>query len=296
MTPLLRILAILVVASTAWSGPAAARAALDIELRARELAAGEGVRIDITSTVPLESLTCSFLGERVFMIRTGDARSWSGWSMIDLDRKAGSAVVEARGVGLDGATVLGTRAVPIAHKDFPQEHLKVAPKYVEPPKAIRERIAREKAKLAVIYARREPWAPPAEPFIRPVPGKPTSIFGSRRVFNGKPRAPHSGLDLRAATGTPVLCSGPGRVVLAEELYYSGNLVIVDHGGGLFTLYAHLSRIDVEEGQDIRPGEQVGLSGATGRVTGPHLHWGAKIDNRPFDPRSLVDPVLFGDRN
>ena len=270
------------------------RAALEIDVRARELVAGEGVRIDIRSERPLDSLSCTFLGEPVFMIRTGDARAWSGWSMIDLDRKAGPAVVEARGSS-GGTPVLGTRAVLIAPKAFPEEHLSVAPKYVEPPKAVRERIAREKAKLAKIYARREPWPPPAEPFVRPVPGPPTSIFGSRRVFNGKPRSPHSGLDLRAATGTPVQCSGPGRVVMAEELYYSGNLVIVDHGGGLFTLYAHLSRIDVKEGQDLRAGDRVGLSGATGRVTGPHLHWGAKIDNRPFDPRSLTDPKLFGDR-
>ena len=100
--------------------------------------------------------------------------------------------------------------------------------------------------------------------------------------------------VRAATGTPVLASGPGTVVLASDLYYSGNTVIVDHGGGLFTLYAHLSRLGVDEGQQVAAGDRVGLSGATGRVTGPHLHWGAKIGDLPFDPRALLDGSLFGD--
>ena len=87
-------------------------------------------------------------------------------------------------------------------------------------------------------------------------------------------------------------SGPGVIALAEELYYSGNTVIIDHGGGLFTIYAHLSRIDAEVGATVRAGDPIGLSGATGRVTGPHLHWGAKIGDRPFDPTALLDPALF----
>ena len=131
-------------------------------------------------------------------------------------------------------------------------------------------------------------------FVPPLLGQPTSAFGTRRIYNGKPRSPHPGLDLRAATGTTVNSSGAGRVGLAQELYYSGNTVIVDHGGGLFTLYAHLSKLLVEVGEYVRAGQAVGLSGATGRVTGPHLHWGAKIGNRPFDPTALLDARLFPD--
>ena len=100
------------------------------------------------------------------------------------------------------------------------------------------------------------------------------------------------MDLRAPTGTEVRASGSGLVVLSSDLYYSGNIVIVDHGGGLFTLYAHLSELRVKEGQEVAAGDLLGLSGATGRVTGPHLHWGAKIGNRPFDPQALLDPALF----
>ena len=128
--------------------------------------------------------------------------------------------------------------------------------------------------------------------MRPVPGEPTSTFGKRRFFNDKPRSPHPGLDLRAATGTPVLAAGSGLVAISQDLYYSGNTVIIDHGGGLFTIYAHLSELDVSVGDELEAGVPIGKSGATGRVTGPHLHWGAKIGDRPFDPTALLDPVLF----
>jgi murein DD-endopeptidase MepM/ murein hydrolase activator NlpD len=112
------------------------------------------------------------------------------------------------------------------------------------------------------------------------------------VFNGVPKSPHSGLDLRAATGVPVKAAGAGRVRLSRNLYYSGNTVILDHGAGLFTVYAHLSTIAVREGDEVEAGAQVGKVGATGRVTGPHLHWGAKVGDRPFDPSALLDPALF----
>jgi murein DD-endopeptidase MepM/ murein hydrolase activator NlpD len=126
----------------------------------------------------------------------------------------------------------------------------------------------------------------------PVPGKPTGIFGERRFFNGQPRSPHPGLDLKAATGTPVLAAGAGRVALACDLYWTGGTVVIDHGGGLFTVYGHLSKVEVAEGTVVEAGARVGLSGATGRVTGPHLHWGAKIGDVPVDPRALRDARLF----
>jgi murein DD-endopeptidase MepM/ murein hydrolase activator NlpD len=159
---------------------------------------------------------------------------------------------------------------------------------------VQKRLERERARLREVYRLRSAIPPPAEPFGKPVPGEPTSIFGTRRIFNDKPRSPHPGLDLRGATGEPVGAAGAGTVVIAGEFYYSGNLVILDHGLGLFTLYAHLSEIRVEEGQAVEQGEIVGLVGATGRVTGPHLHWGAKIGDRPFDPAALLDERLFSD--
>jgi murein DD-endopeptidase MepM/ murein hydrolase activator NlpD len=180
----------------------------------------------------------------------------------------------------------------VESKTFPQEELEVEPVYVEPPRQVALRLERERRKLDAIYKARSIQPSLTTPFVRPVPGAATSIFGLQRIYNGKPRSPHSGLDLRAATGTLVRASGLGRVVLAEDLYYSGSTVILDHGGGLFTIYAHLSEIFVRTGDNLEMGEPLGYSGATGRVTGPHLHWGAKVGDQPFDPSALLDPVLF----
>jgi murein DD-endopeptidase MepM/ murein hydrolase activator NlpD len=279
------------------SSAAAADPAITIEVKARAIAPGEPVRVEVLSPAPLQRLEGRFLDETVFMSRIGscvDDELWSGWAMVPLDQEPGQATIDMSGEAADGRPVVGTRAVKIAAKEFPEEHLSVAPKYVEPPAEVQERLSRERAKLRAIYRERRPQSSIGEVFVRPVPGEPTSIFGTRRLFNNEPRSPHPGVDLRARTGTPVAASGPGLVVLAQDLYYSGKTVLIDHGGGLFTIYAHLSEIEAEEGFEVEAGSRIGLSGATGRVTGPHLHWGAKIGNRPFDPHALLDPALFAE--
>ena len=270
-------------------------AELALDVRARSIAPGEPVRLTIASTERLDSLAARFLGQEVFLLRTGQdaaAERWSGWTMVPLDTEAGQAAVELWGETAAGRAVSLARTVRIEAKEFPEERLNVSQKYVTPPAEVEARLEHERARLAEIYARRSPLPPAFEPFARPVPGPPTSTFGTRRFFNGEPRNPHPGLDLDADSGAEVRAAGAGEVVMAQELYYSGNLVIVDHGGGLFTLYAHLSKMLVEEGQRIEPEQVLGLVGATGRVTGPHLHWGAKIGSLPFDPTALLDEALF----
>jgi len=275
-------------------GSVVASVAVSIDVRARGVTPGEPLRVVVRAGEPLERLGGEFLGRAVFMTRIdqpGGEESWVGWTMIALDEEPATHAFEVSGTTRGGDSVVGTRAIRVEAKQFPEERLEVASKYVKPPKEVEERLAAEREKLAAIYRARRP-AFSDEPFVRPVGGEPTSIFGLRRIYNGEPRSPHPGLDLRAPTGTPVLASGDGEVVLAQDLYYSGNTVILDHGGGLFTIYAHLSKIEVKEGRESRAGETLGLSGATGRVTGPHLHWGAKIGNRPFDPTALLDASLF----
>lgn len=262
--------------------------ALSVEIRARAIAPGEPVRIVVETERELAELDASFLGRDVAFHPDG-AGHWAGWSLVALDAEAGLSVLELQGRLADGSLIEATHAFRVEARSFPEERLSVAPRYVEPPAEVRERLADERRRLAAIYARRDPG--PELTFTRPVPGEPTSPFGTRRVFNGKPRAPHSGIDLEAATGTPVLASAAGTVALAEDLYYSGGTVLVDHGGGLFTIYAHLSEIEVEVGARVEAGSRIGLSGATGRVTGPHLHWGAKIGDVPFDPLALLEPVF-----
>ena len=126
-------------------------------------------------------------------------------------------------------------------------------------------------------------------FMRPVPGRISGNFGGQRVMNGIKKNPHGGMDIAAPVGTPVAAASDGRIVLAEpDLFYSGNVIIIDHGYSLFTIYAHLNEIDVVKGQTVKKGEIIGKVGKTGRVTGPHLHWGASLAGTRFNPQSLLN--------
>jgi len=282
-----------------WGAVAASAAPpgkLEPHTFARAYEPGEVVRFEVDTDAAVVALRGQFMGAAASFVRaSGDTagESWVGWAVIPLDAPAGSASYRLSASRPDGSTQTASGALEILSKSFPEQRLTVESKFVNPPKAASARIAREQKRLAAIYARRTPLRPAATPFVKPVRGDPTSEFGTRRFFNGVPRAPHPGIDLHAASGTPVLAAGPGRIALAADLYYSGGTVIVDHGGGLFTVYAHLSKIEAKEGADVAAGDRVGLSGATGRVTGPHLHWGARVGESIFDPRGLLDPQLFG---
>jgi len=125
-----------------------------------------------------------------------------------------------------------------------------------------------------------------------VPGEANSGFGTRSIFNGEPRSAHSGADFLSGTGTPVKAPNAGRIVAARDLYFTGNTVIIDHGMGLFSMLAHLSRLDVREDEVVTAGQVVGAVGATGRVTGPHLHWALRAGGARVDPVSLL--ALLGE--
>lgn len=170
---------------------------------------------------------------------------------------------------------------------YPEQHLTVESKYSELSAADLERTEREQARTRAALARLSPagdWPLPLSP---PVAGEPSSDFGLRRFFNGEAKSPHSGLDLRAATGTPVAACADGAVALAEEHFYAGNSVYLDHGAGLFTLYFHLSAIDVKPGDLVKRGQILGRAGATGRVTGPHVHLGVSAQGQLVDPALLL---------
>jgi len=291
-----RKLAAVLLALAAAGSVLAAGGRIEPRPYARAYEPGEVVRFEVATDGGATALSGTFFSAPLAFVlgpRPGADAVWIAWGVIPLDASAGNATYRLTSTLGDGSTVSISADLAIAAKVFPEQRLDVAPKFVNPPKSVQARIDRERKRLGAIYARRTPLAPPKAPFVRPVPGEPTSEFGTRRIFNGEPRAPHAGIDLRAATGTPVLASGPGKVALATNLYYSGGTVILDHGEGLFTIYAHLSKIETKDGAAVAEGERVGLSGATGRVTGPHLHWGARVGSAIFDPRGLLDPRLFG---
>ncbi|MGD9236811.1 MAG: M23 family metallopeptidase [Desulfobacterales bacterium] len=178
-------------------------------------------------------------------------------------------------------------ALNIVAGNYKKESLKVAPRHVKPNAKDLQRIIAEKKEIRRIYASSNNTRLWYGSFKKPLASDITSVFGTQRLFNGELQSYHRGTDLRAKTGTPVHSSNSGIVRLAKNLFYSGNIVIVDHGKGIFTNYAHLSKIQVRAGQHIARGEQVGLSGATGRVSGPHLHWGVKVNGAYVDPMQFM---------
>lgn len=138
-------------------------------------------------------------------------------------------------------------------------------------------------KVYTSFSTARPW----QGMIWPVRGRESSAFGLRRFFNGEERNPHSGLDVAMPTGTPVVAPAPGKVVLTGDFFFNGNSVFIDHGQGLITMVCHLHNIGVTEGTEVQAGDQIGTIGATGRATGPHLHWTVSLNNARIDPRLLL---------
>jgi murein DD-endopeptidase MepM/ murein hydrolase activator NlpD len=171
--------------------------------------------------------------------------------------------------------------------DYEIEHLKVDGKHVNPDPKVLPRIQREQKEVGAIYrtvTRERGWD---GPFRLPVESALTSRYGNKRYYNGEMRNFHSGADLRAAVGTPIHAAQGGTVVLAKDLYFSGKTVIIDHGYGVQTMYAHLSALGVRKGRRVKTGERIGLAGATGRVSGPHLHWTWILHQTKVDPMQAI---------
>lgn len=175
----------------------------------------------------------------------------------------------------------------VANKDYETQHLTIKNKRkVDPTAEDLKRIGKEKQIINGAFARWTDLEEVPAQFVVPVQGRMSSSFGLRRFFNEQPRKPHSGLDIAAPEGAPIVAPAAGRVVATGNFFFNGQSVFLDHGQGLISMYCHMSRIDVKEGQEVGQGESIGAVGMTGRVTGPHLHWSVSLNN------TRVDPLLF----
>jgi murein DD-endopeptidase MepM/ murein hydrolase activator NlpD len=254
--------------------PLAAVVALAVPAPAAELA-GEARPGSIVRWAGPELLECS-LGKRRWEPFDGAC-----WYPIDL---GADGIVELVRRSTGG---VASRRVRVADYPYPTQELEVEEKYVAPPPAALERIARERARVVALFALETPrrFELPLSPPLARLPE--AARFGARRIFNGEPRNPHSGADYRAAPGAPVLAPADGRVALAEDQYFAGKAVYLDHGDGLLSMSFHLSEMRVTTGDEVVRGQPIGAVGATGRVTGPHLHFGLRWHGARVDPALLV---------
>ena len=248
---------------------------------------GEAIRLQVPGEADLVAVDAVWNDRRVPFVQTD-----SGWFTVvgvDLATTPGEHRAELVLTYAGGRERRQSETVTVQATDFPTTYLTVEPKYVELSPEDQARATHDREEIDSIYSTLTPEVHWQDAFRVPIPGTTGGRnFGHRRFFNDRPRAPHSGADLKAATGAEIHAANRGRVVLAKNLFYSGNAVFIDHGLGVYTVYLHLSEILVEPGTMVEQGQVVGLAGATGRVTGPHLHWGARIIDSRVDPFSLLE--------
>jgi murein DD-endopeptidase MepM/ murein hydrolase activator NlpD len=260
--------------------------ALSILFASLAVVQGQAVVLSYGHEPELEAVEVAWDERTVPFVRRGDR--WLTLIGIDVDSRVGEQLADLTFRYRDGRIRTQREAIAVGDQEFPTTELTVEERYVELSPEDQARAQREAEETARIYATLTPEMYWTEPFAVPIPGTVDGRnFGHRRVFNGRPRAPHSGADLRAGTGTPIHAANRGRVVLAKDLFYSGNAVYIDHGLGVYSTYLHLSEIRVTPGDFVERGQLIGLAGATGRVTGPHLHWGVRILDARVDPFSLL---------
>ena len=254
-----------------------------VSMTARSIQPGEAVMF--TMTVPQSATPDLRAFDQTWPAYRVDGNVWQALLGIDLDRAPGAYPVVISTDSPAGPHV--TRTLTVTAKKFVTRTLTVDDAFVNPPENVMARINEEAARLTKLWQTITPERLWSTPFIVPVPDPPNSAFGSRSVFNGQARSPHTGADFLSAAGREVKAPSAGVVVLAENLYFSGNTVILDHGLGLYSQFAHFSEIDAKVGDRVEPGQVVGKVGATGRVTGPHLHWAIRLNGARVDPLSLL---------
>jgi len=239
------------------------------------------------AVIPLGSVSSSadtpqtWLGDQPVLV-TSDHEQWYAVVGLSLDTTPGSHELRVK-----MGEVTKTQEFVVNAKDYPEQHVTIKDKgkvQLSP-----ENEARAEREIAVIKELKLHWRAAQDTdlaFILPAQGELSGRFGSRRIFNGEPRAPHVGLDVAVDLGTPVMASAQGEVLAVDDYFFNGKTIFVDHGNGLITMYCHLDRIDVSAGETVSKGQPIGLSGKTGRATGPHLHWSVMLNG------AMVDPELF----
>lgn len=288
MSALSRCVPLAVVGLLAVLAPAVAG---DLAVTARQgpVYPGDVIRVTVQAPEDVSSMAATWQGREVPLARQAGG-VWDALIGIDIADGAGPRSLHLKAFHLDGSTSAAIHEFVVDRRTLRTRRITVNPKFVTPPASALARIKEESELLNALFSTTSPdrhWAPDA---VRPVEGVAVSGFGVRTIMNGQTGGPHNGLDLAAPTGTPIYAPAAGVVIYARDLYYTGNTVVVDHGQGLYSTMAHMSAIDVGEGDVVARSTLLGKVGATGRVTGPHLHWGVRLHGARVDPLSFIDAL------
>ena len=257
---------------------------LSIAVSTAAPALGDPVVVEVAANGAVDNLVLWWKGAAWPMREIAPGR-YEGLIGVDIDDPEGPAVVAAEGF-LDGARFRAEATLTISPRKFAVQELTLPKGMAEFDNATLLRIKAEAAENSRRFSRVTPprWR---TPFLPPVEEYRPANFGARRVINGDPRMPHSGVDIHLPGGTPVRAIADGQVAFAGEQFFGGRSVVIDHGGGVFSVYYHLKEFSVAEGKEISRGERVGSVGATGRATGPHLHFGVRVPGGRVDPTRLL---------
>lgn len=247
---------------------------------------GSPILIRVTTSKPVRVLTGKWLDHEISFNADSGLKTWTAFAGASLDTKPGIYPLQLQAETQSGQKLTYRQNVRVQRQRYPRVTLTVAGRYTAPdPNQLRE-IEHDKQVKADAFQSTHPDREWKGAFERPVAAEISGVFGTQRVFNGSVQSTHQGLDFRVTTGTPVAAVNSGTVILARPLYFEGNCVVIDHGQGLLTLYLHLSEIRVKEGVAVTKSEIIGLSGGTGRATGPHLHLAVRWQGIYLNPAGL----------
>jgi murein DD-endopeptidase MepM/ murein hydrolase activator NlpD len=262
---------------------------------------GMPVLFRVTTPKPVRALSGNWLGHEIAFSFDASHKSWFALAGASLETKPGAYPIQLHGETVagqsagspDGLAISFEKKIRVEHRRYPRVQLKVPGRYTAPSPEDQRQIEQDKATKEDAFKTLSPVREWKGSFAAPVNAAISDVFGVERVFNGSVQSTHQGLDFRVPSGTPVAALNSGRVILARPLFFEGNCVVIDHGQGLLTLYLHLSKFSVKEGDDVGKGQPIGLSGGTGRATGPHLHLAVRWQGVYLNPQVLLKLRLPG---
>jgi hypothetical protein len=256
-----------------------------------ELQPGSVILLTVELNHPASTVSGSLLGKELLFFHSREAKVWYSLAGVDVATTPGSYDVGIRASRSGDRVAHTVKSMEIGSMTFRAGDVSVPENFVQPDEASQRKIAADQRLKKRAFAHFIPTPQWSGDFIKPIDAAPTNSFGMTRIFNEELTSEHRGIDFPVKEGSPVMSSNSGTVVLARDLFYEGNCVMLDHGQHFFTIYMHLSKIQVREGQKVRKGQRLGLSGATGRVTGPHLHLGVHWEGADIDPTKLLALTL-----